>query len=411
MTEQRSLAIFVTGAAVSNAGSFMQATAVPFVLFELTDSNAWVGAGVFATLAMSVVVAPVAGIAIDRFSQKRVLMAGQVVQMVAAIGLWLLAVTDSLDPWPILLLVALGGIGSGLQFPAAQSFTPTIVSPERLPSAVRLTTFGLTVSRTIGPALGGLILALSSPSVLFALNGATFVIYLTALCFLHPRRSAAADTTGKWIAQYRATLTYIRDRPSLGTVLRIGLLGAVFGTSIVFLVPGIADLYGAGAAGVGALTSVYGIGAIVGSTLLLSASERIERSQAARVGFALFGLGGLLAVATTDLGMGLAAFAVMGLGYSLWLTSVGTALQVQLSDKFRGRVTVIYVCCVVGGTPVGAVIGGVLGDQFGLRPTVAVYGAILLTLAAIGPIVVRFSRLDTTLELPVPTKEPLDGHS
>ena len=308
------------------------------------------------------------------------------------------------------MLVAVGGVGSGLQFPAAQSFTPTIVSPERLPSAVRLTTFGLTVSRTIGPALGGLILALSSASVLFALNAATFVIYLSVLCFLHPRRSAAADTTGKWIAQYRATLQYIRDRPNLGTVLRIGLVGAVFGTSIVFLVPGIADLYGAGAAGVGALTSVYGIGAIAGSTLLLTANERILRSHATRVGLFLFGLGGLLAVATTSLGVGMAAFVVMGLGYSLWLTSVGTALQVQLSDKFRGRVTVIYVCCVVGGTPVGAVIGGVLGDRFGLRPTLAVYGTILLSLAVIGPIVVRFSRLDTTLELPVPTKEPLDGH-
>ncbi len=76
-SESRTLALFVTGAAISNAGSYMQLTAVPFVLFELTDSNAWVGAAAFAGLFLSVVIGPVAGIAIDRYSQKSVLMAGR----------------------------------------------------------------------------------------------------------------------------------------------------------------------------------------------------------------------------------------------------------------------------------------------------------------------------------------------
>ena len=75
-SESRTLALFVTGAAISNAGSYMQLTAVPFVLFELTDSNAWVGAAAFAGLFLSVLVGPFAGIAIDRYSQRAVLMTG-----------------------------------------------------------------------------------------------------------------------------------------------------------------------------------------------------------------------------------------------------------------------------------------------------------------------------------------------
>lgn len=408
MTERRSLAIFVAGASTSNAGSFMQATAVPFVVFELTGSNAWVGAAVFAALTCSVLIGPVAGIAIDRFSQKHALVLAQFVQMGAALGLWALSATDALAPWPMLGLVALGGLGSGFQYPAAQSFVPLIVSPPNLARAVRLTTLGLTVSRTVGPALAGIILSARGPGTLFLLNAATFVLYLGALLVLRPRRSHTVETERTWFAQYRATLRHVAARPGLRAVLQVGFAGAVFGTSIAFLVPGIAHLYGAGARGVGALTALYGVGAIAGSSLLVAVGDRLGRGRAARVGLAAFGAGGLLTVATTTFGIGAVAFGVMGIGYSLWLTSIGTALQMELSDAFRGRVTTLYIAAVVGGTPVGAVIGGAIGDVVGLRPTLAVYALVLTGLAAAGGAVLGFRLLDgpnATEIAPVPASD------
>ena len=405
-SEARTLALFVIGAATSNAGSYMQLTAVPFVLFEITDSNAWVGAAAFAGLFLSVVVGPFAGIAIDRYSQKSVLMAGQVVQLLAALGLWALALTDQLAPWPMIALVALGGIGSGLQFPSAQAFPPTIVTPARLPQAVRLNTFGLTVSRTVGPALAGVLLSVSSPSVVFALNASTFVLYLAILAVLHPRAMATIHTEARWVAQYRAAWRYVRARKGLHTIMLVGFLGSFFGASIAFLVPGIADLYGAGAKGVGALTALYGVGAIIGSAVLIGADDLLERSHATRVGMGIFGLGGVFTVATTVFGVGVAAFIVLGIGYSLWLTSIGTALQVQLTDEYRGRVTTFYVTAVVGGTPLGAVLAGLVGDAVGLRPTLMTYGAVLILVALVGPLVIHFARLDETAEIDIAQLEP-----
>jgi MFS family permease len=398
-SESRTLALFVTGAAISNAGSYMQLTAVPFVLFELTGSNAWVGAAAFAGLFLSVVVGPIAGILIDRFSQKSVLMAGQVVQLAAALALWVLAVAGHLAPWPMILCVALGGVGSGLQFPSAQTFPPTIVSRDRVPQAVRLNTFGLTVSRTVGPALAGVLLSVSSPSVVFALNASTFVLYLAILAMLRPRAMATVHTDARWVAQYRAAWRYLRARKGLQTIMLVGFLGSFFGASISFLVPGIAHLYGAGAKGVGAFTALYGVGAIVGSAALISADDRLQRGRATRVGLGIFGLGGVLTVATTVFGIGVVAFIVLGIGYSLWLTSIGTALQVQLTDEFRGRVTTFYVTAVVGGTPLGAVLAGFVGDAVGLRPTLVTYGAVLIVVAVAGPLVIHFARLDATAEL------------
>jgi len=409
-SETRTLALFVIGAATSNAGSYMQLTAVPFVLFELTDSNAWVGAAAFAGLFLSVVVGPFAGIAIDRYSQKSVLMAGQVVQLVAALGLWFLALSDHLSPWPMIFFVGVGGVGSGLQFPSAQAFPPTIVSPGRLPQAVRLNTLGLTISRTVGPALAGVLLSVSSPSVVFSLNASTFVLYLAILAVLHPRPMATIQTEARWVAQYRAAWRYVRSRKGLHTILLVGFLGSFFGASISFLVPGIADLYGAGAKGVGLLTALYGVGAIIGSAVLIGADDRLERSHATRVGLGIFGIGGVFTVATTFFGVGVAAFIVLGFGYSLWLTSIGTALQVQLTDEFRGRVTTFYVTAVVGGTPLGAVVAGFVGDALGLRPTLVTYGAVLILVAVAGPLVIHFARLDETAELitaePSPSPNP-----
>jgi predicted MFS family arabinose efflux permease len=306
----------------------------------------------------------------------------------------------------MIVFVGLGGIGSGLQFPSAQSFPPTIVSRERLPQAVRLNTLGLTVSRTVGPALAGLLLSVSSPSVVFALNASTFVVYLGVLAVLRPRAMATIHTDARWVTQYRAAFGYLRARLGLQTILLVGFLGSFFGASIAFLVPGIADLYGGGATEVGALTALYGVGAILGSALLIRAGERLQRSRATRVGLGILGLGGMCTVATTIFGVGAAAFVVLGVGYSLWLTSIGTALQVQLTDEFRGRVTTFYVTAVVGGTPIGAVLGGLFGDAVGLRPTLMTYGAVLIAVALVGPLLIHFPRLDETTELIIAEPAP-----
>ena len=400
--ETRSLAIFVIGATISNAGSFMQATAVPFVLYELTGSNAWVGAAAFAALGFSVLIGPVAGISIDRFSQKRVLMLGQVVQFVPALLLAVLAAADALEPWPMLALVAIGGIGSGLQFPAAQSFVPTLVSPTRVAGGIRYTTLGLTVSRTVGPALAGLLLTVTNAQTVFALNASTFLVYLGLLLLLHPRATHAKGTTGSWVRQYRSALRYVRDRPSIVAILTIGFLGSLFGASIGFLMPGIAALYGAGAGGVGTLTAMYGLGAVIGSMVIIRAGNRLLRDRATRFGYVGYGVGAVIAMATAFLSIGIVAFVVVGIGYILWLTSIGTALQVQLTDEYRGRITTFYVTAVVGGTPIGAVFGGWLGDIIGLRPVIVAYGLVLLALAAIGPRLLRFDLLDIESSEAVP---------
>jgi len=400
LRDTRALTTFVAGASISNAGSFMQATAVPFVLYRLTGSNVWVGAAAFAALTFPVLMSPVGGILVDRFSQKSVLVTAQWVQIAPALALAGLAATDALRPWPTVILVAIGGVGAGLQFPASQSFVPTLVPAARVATGVRWTTLGLTVSRTVGPALAGILLTVTGATTLFAVNATTFVVYLVLLRTLRPRPTTAHATDGSWLHQYRAAIAYVRARPGIVALLGIGVIGACFGPSLSFLVPGIAARFGAGAGGTGALATAYGIGAILGATAIVRTGDRIPRATATRLGYVGFGVGEIAAMGTRSLAVGLVAFVVAGVGYSLWLTSIGTAFQVQITDAFRGRLTGFYIAAVVGGTPVGAVLGGWLGDRVGLGPVFVAYGTILLLLATLGARRLRFGLLDRATPLP-----------
>jgi MFS family permease len=189
-------------------------------------------------------------------------------------------------------------------------------------------------------------------------------------------------------------------------ILVIGLLGAMFGASIGFLVPGIAALYGAGAGGTGALTALYGVGAVVGATVLIRLGDGLPRSRATRLGYAGYGIGAILAMTTSSLAIGLAAFTIVGVGYSLWLTSLGTALQVQLTDAYRGRVTTFYIAAIVGGTPIGSIVGGWLADTIGLRPVFVAYGTIMLLLATLGARRLRFDLLQVSEPTPDSAPDP-----
>jgi len=180
------------------------------------------------------------------------------------------------------------------------------------------------------------------------------------------------------------------------------LMGSLFGASIAFLVPGIAERYGAGGGGVGTLLALYGAGAIVGSLVLISVGNRYPRGLSVRLGFVGFGVGGILAMQTTSFAVGAVAFVIMGLGYSQWLTSVGTALQVQITDAFRGRVTGMYIVAIVGGAPVGDVIGGWLGDLIGLRTVLTAFGVAMLLLAAVGGPWLHYRGLDAVEVAPAP---------
>jgi MFS family permease len=374
----RSFTIYLVAGIVSNAGSFMQGLSVAFVLHDLTGSNTWVGIGTFAWMVPSLLMGPPSGLVSDRADRRIVLIWSNVVQLVAAVALWLLAATDNLAPWPIVAFVMLAGFGAGFQYTAAQSIAAVLLPPEQLLHGVRLNSMGFTASRAVGPAVAGLVIDRWGAETAFGINALSFVVFLAALAVVRTR-TVPLGAADNWMRRFRDGVRYVFDRPALRLIVFTAFIGAFFGQSMVQLAAGIADeVFDVGGDGLGLLVAVYGIGSTLASVALVVGGERLRRSRTATIGLVLFSVGLAVAVSSTAFAIGLLGFLIAGTAHGFTNISLNTAIQAQVHEEYRGRALSMFLMALLAGMPLGTLAGGVLGDLIGLRATLGLFGASVL---------------------------------
>lgn len=386
----RHFAIYVMAAFVSNVGSFMQTIGVAFVLRRITGQDAWVGGGVFASFIPSLLVGPLAGPFCDRFDRRHILLWANAVQAVAAIGLCALSVADALTPWRMVGLLVLAGIGGGFQYAAAQALVALLVPAEHLLPAVRIYAVGFNSARAIGPAIAGIALGVWGPTTTFALNAASFGVVLVGLFLIRPRRAPRSATQGSVRAEFVAGVRYSWRHRSMELCMYTALAVTLFGASVAQLAAGVAaDVFDVGGTGLGLLVGSYGVGSAVAALTLTVVAERYARSRVALAGVFLYGTGVLLVVATRHMPVGMLGYFAMGISHILVGISTNTTIQSQVDESFRGRVMSLYLMCMVAGMPIGALVGGRLGDRFGLRRSLGGFGVTLLVYGLIGVVWLR----------------------
>ena len=389
---ERSFVIYFGASFVSNIGTFMQGLGVPFVLYRLTESNAWVGAGVLANWAASLVVTPLAGLISDRFSRRLILMWSNTVQLLAAGGLWLLAQRDALTPWRMMIPLVVGGLAAGFQYAPSQALLPLLVPHEHRVAGLRLFNVQFTLARAIGPALAGIVLHEWGVRTTFAVNTLSFLVVFVALIFVHERETTRTETHGEWLSEFVSGVRYLWTRPTMTRGILTGFVIAICGSGTVQLAAGIAvEIFDVEGDRLGLLVAAFGLGASTASVCLLLAGARWRRSVAALFGGACYATGILVVVSSRSFVVGALGFAIMGVGHVCGGTSVSTSLHAQVAERFRGRVSAFYLMAVLAGSPLGAVLWGALGDAIGLRRALCASAATLFAYLAF--VVVRFDRL------------------
>lgn len=374
----RNFAIYFWSAMVSNAGSFMQNITVPFTLYELTGSNSWVGFGSMAALLPSLLVSPVSGTLSDRFSRKTVLMWANLIQLFSALILISISATGNLSPWLIIGVVAFGSLGAGFQYSAAQSIAAVLLPPDQLLQGVRLNSVGFTGARCIGPAFAGIALEVWGPTTTFSINAASFVVVIIGLTFVRVNESHRPNQRRAWTSELAEGVRYVWQRRALRLIVLTAFVSAFFGQSMVQLAAGLVrEEFGVEGAGLGWLSAMYGLGALFSSILLVVFGDRRPRSVMVRTGLTLFVVGITTSIATSNLYVGLVGFFISGLAHSMAGISLNTSMQAQVDEAYRGRAITAYLMALLAGMPFGALVGGVIGDQIGLRPMLGIFaGAI-----------------------------------
>ena len=380
----RDFAIFWTGALASNTGSWVQNLAVPYVLYQLTESAFWVGLATFTQFIPAMVLGPLAGSIADRYDRRKVLFLTQSLLALAAIALWGAWVGGVRDAWAILALVAMSGVFAGINIPSWQSFVNDLVPRDDLLSAVTLNSLQFNAARAIGPGIAGILLATLGPGWAFFLNAVSFLFVLLALALVRTRQEArTSPLTGGFLRQFRRAMAYARQQPGILVGIVVAVLVAALGNPVFqFTVVFAAEVFSVGPLGLSLLNVALGVGAVVAAPLVSGWDATFSRSALTR--WALLVYGGALVVFALAPGyvVGLLALVVVGGGFLVVISATNTSVQVIVADHMRGRVMALRIMAFTGAYPIGALLQGVISDRVGPRPTVAGAGALLVAAAA-----------------------------
>lgn len=374
----RDFAVFWTGAVLSNTGSWVQRTTVPFVLYELTGSATWVGFAAFAGLFPAVLMGPLAGVIADRYPRRLVLLVSQSLMAIISFGLFAAVAADAESPWVLIAFSAGIGVVGGLNIPSWQAFVSELVPRSMLLNAVTLNSAQFNASSALGPALAGVILAAWGADAAFLVNALSFAAVIVALAVVRGTRVAVPTRPpGSVLGQFRETIRYVRARPGMATCVKLVVLLGLLGSPVFQLIKVFTDdVFEVGAVAFGVMSASLGIGSVLGAPVVAGPGSALARSRLTGGGIIVYGLSLTAFALAPTYAVGLAALVIAGGAYLAVASSLNTTLQLQVDEVIRGRAMGLYLMCFTASIPLGALAQGWSADVVGPRPTVAVAGAL-----------------------------------
>jgi MFS family permease len=385
----RNYRLFLTGAFLSNVGTWMQAVAQGWLVLQLTNSPFWLGLDAFMATAPGFVLTLVGGVFADLIDRRRLLLYTQVVAGIAALGLAALVATSVVNRWMVLGFSFVTGCCMSLASPSYLAMTYDLVGREDLANAIAMNSTQFQLSRVVGPALAGVAFRVFGLAGCFFANGLSFIAVVAALWMVRtqPRTNvpthAVSDRRALWRDLIEG-LTYVRNRPRVSSLLLLAAVNSLFGAPYFSMVPIYArDIFRLGETGLALLMGVAGVGALSGALLVAYLGDFRRKGWFVLGGAITFGLCITGFALSTRLKLSL--LFLLGVGFSLVVSVAltNTLLQKLVTDQMRGRVMSMFILSFMGTLPIGNIIAGTASNHFGPPRTLAVGGLIVATVATI----------------------------
>lgn len=386
---QRTYGTYAAGNAVSLIGTWMHRVAAGWLAWEITHSATWLGIVAFADLFPTVVTAPLAGAAADRWDRLWILRVTAAVAAALAAALFVLSIAGVLGIFA-LLSVTLGlGLITGIAQPARLALIASLVPREDLTTAVAINSIVFNLARFVGPALAGVTIVGGGVALVFALNALSYAAFFVALSRL-PGEVAEQDPVrarrggGSLGSDLVEGLQYTLAHRGIAPLLGLLVITNVCGRPFTELLPGFAaQVFGTGADGLAMMTSAIGLGAVFGAAWLIGQSA--PRRLAAVTVLSTLGLAVAIAFFIESPRLAYALPVLAAAGAAMVGAGVGTQTLIQLSvaPAMRGRVLALYGLIFRGGPALGALVMGALADRVGLALPIGV-GAGVVAVATLG---------------------------
>ena len=370
---------------VSNLGGLVQSVGAGWMMTTLTDSHNMIALVQASTTLPIMVFSIAAGALADNFDRRTVMLIAQVGMMVVSLALAALAFLGLLNPWLLLSFTFLLGCGTALFNPSWQASMGDIVPRSELPGAVTLNAMGFNMMRSVGPAVGGLIVALAGAAAAFAVNAFSYVPLIVALGRWQPERTPNRLPRENFASAMWAGIRYVSLSPNLTTVLFRGFLFGFSATAILALLPSVAAEYvGGGALAYGTLLGCFGLGAIGGAFLNGRIRERYSNEVIVRLACIGFSASSVVLGYSRDPLLSHVALWPAGACWVLALSLFNVSIQLSSPRWVVGRALSLYQTATFGGMAGGAWVWGMSADALGPDAALGLAGSTMLLCALVG---------------------------
>lgn len=374
--------LFLTGSLLSNVGNQMRTVAVGWEVYARTQEPLSLGLiGLVLALPVILLALP-AGALADRYSRKGIIMVAQ--GGLAASGLGLAWVSFTEAPLVLLYLFLLGtGVFRALGWPASTAIVTGLVPGPVFPNAVMWRSVAFQLSATLGPLLGGVLLAVTEPGTVYTLDAASSLVLMGCLLFVHPAPQARPTTARSWHSLMEG-VRFVRRQPVILSTITLDMIAVLFGGAVALLPVYATDILGVGATGFGWLRAMPSLGALTMGLLLALRPPMRQAGRALLVAVAAFGAATIVFGISRSFPLSLVALFAIGAADNVSVVIRGTVLQLLTPDAMRGRVAAVNAVFIGTSNEIGELESGVAAHWFGTVVAVAGGGVMtLLTVAAV----------------------------
>lgn len=371
----RDFRYYFFGQIVSLIGTWVQQVALSWIAYRITGSALILGLVAFSGQIPMLVATPLGGLLADRFSKRNILLWTQVVEMVVAGSLAVIAWQQGFSPWILITASVVLGLSGAIEMPSRQAFITEIIHDRSvLSNAIALNSLTFNAARLLGPAVAGVTLAVFNEPACFAINAVSYVAAIYTLFTIHTGKPVSTRAAGSLME----AMQYLRQfAPARWLVATVAVTSICVSPFMTFMPVYAQDIFHGGADLLGILLGASGSGALAAALYLANrksvaglGNRIILACLAGGVASAAFAYNGLLTLA-------LPLLFVSGGTFIMIVTSCNILLQTLVPEHLRGRVMALYTMSFIGMLPIGSLLYGSLAHHIGsVKPVFVIAGLV-----------------------------------
>ena len=376
----RNYRLFFSGQSVSLVGTWITRVATSWLVYRLTGSELLLGVVGFCGQIPTMVLAPFAGVLVDRWNRHRLLVITQALSMLQSLALAILVFHGSITVAWVLVLQVVQGVINAFDTPARQAFVVEMVEDRAdLPNAIALNSSMVNGSRIVGPSIGGALIAAFGEGWCFMVDAVSYVFVIASLLMMRLPATPKQRVEAKVLEELHDGFRYVRDSVPIRTALLVLAIVSTMAMPYTVLMPAYASevLHG-GPNTLGLLMTATGIGALGGALYLATRPSVVGLGRVMMYATVTFGSALIAFSLTRTLWLALLVLPIVGAGFMVQLAATNTVLQTLVDDKLRGRVMAFYTMAFFGTAPIGSLLAGVAADRIGSQWTIGIGGVVSL---------------------------------